>query len=200
MMKLLLSLTLTWVFSSTVPSSQSLNGLQCHFYNPITSQFDSPLYCMGAEDRCFQATVTDGTNTAPAFGCASQSICLAGTSLNNLPFMLLPQQPPPPKNNFCTNNYNCCPNYLTQPNHNCCPNNHHHPINYNCCPDNHNCFTNYYNCNLNNHSYCPNNHHHPINHNCFTNYYNCNPNNHHHPINHNCCTNNYNCSLNNHNC
>ncbi|GAA6233865.1 putative uncharacterized protein DDB_G0277255 [Lates japonicus] len=70
------------------PSSQTLNGLQCNICNPLTSQCTISLPCAGAEDRCFQATVTDGTNTAPAFGCASQSICLAGLSLNNLPFMV----------------------------------------------------------------------------------------------------------------
>ncbi|XP_034438134.1 phospholipase A2 inhibitor and Ly6/PLAUR domain-containing protein-like [Hippoglossus hippoglossus] len=63
------------------------NSLQCHVCNPITSDCSLSIQCKGTEDRCFQASVTNGAVTSPAFGCASLNLCAAATILGTLPFM-----------------------------------------------------------------------------------------------------------------
>ncbi|XP_037625518.1 urokinase plasminogen activator surface receptor-like isoform X1 [Sebastes umbrosus] len=69
------------------PAAQTNNSLQCFTCNPATSQCTSTLQCKGVEDRCLQASVTSGSSTSPAFGCASANLCAAAASLGSLPFM-----------------------------------------------------------------------------------------------------------------
>ncbi|KAF0041669.1 hypothetical protein F2P81_005201 [Scophthalmus maximus] len=124
-MKLLLSLTLIWTLSSTVPAVPADNRLQCNSCNPVTSECNIPLQCKGTEDLCFQATVTNGATSSPAYGCASKNLCAAASSLGTLP----------PNHCLFTNYNNCSPNFI-----NYSPNNN----------KNNNFCTNYYNCNANN--------------------------------------------------
>ncbi|XP_060933441.1 phospholipase A2 inhibitor and Ly6/PLAUR domain-containing protein-like [Limanda limanda] len=69
------------------PVASAVNSLQCHVCNPVTSDCSSSVQCRGTEDRCFQASVTNGAGTSPAFGCASTNLCAAAASLGSLPFM-----------------------------------------------------------------------------------------------------------------
>ncbi|XP_039456722.1 mucin-5AC-like [Oreochromis aureus] len=67
------------------PTPQSSNGLQCNAC--ATSKCNTPLHCQGVEDQCFQSMMRDGTNSFPAYGCASANLCAAASSLGSLPFM-----------------------------------------------------------------------------------------------------------------
>ncbi|XP_051231750.1 phospholipase A2 inhibitor and Ly6/PLAUR domain-containing protein-like [Dicentrarchus labrax] len=67
------------------PVAQTSNSLQCFTCN--TSQCNIPLQCKGEEDRCFQASVINGSSTFPVFGCASSNLCTAAASLGSLPFV-----------------------------------------------------------------------------------------------------------------
>ncbi|CAI5636918.1 unnamed protein product, partial [Oreochromis niloticus] len=67
------------------PTPQSSNGLQCNAC--ATSKCNTPLQCQGVEDQCFQSMMRDGTNSFPAYGCASANLCAAASSLGSLPFM-----------------------------------------------------------------------------------------------------------------
>ncbi|XP_060934143.1 phospholipase A2 inhibitor and Ly6/PLAUR domain-containing protein-like [Limanda limanda] len=69
------------------PVVPAVNSLQCHLCNPVTSDCSSSIQCRGTEDRCFQATVTNGAVTSPAFGCASTNQCAVAASLGSLAFM-----------------------------------------------------------------------------------------------------------------
>ncbi|XP_053283224.1 threonine-rich protein isoform X2 [Pleuronectes platessa] len=69
------------------PAAASANSLLCFNCNPITSQCNSSIQCKGTEDRCFQASVTIGSNTIPAFGCASENMCAVASSLGTIPFL-----------------------------------------------------------------------------------------------------------------
>ncbi|XP_039892912.1 integumentary mucin C.1-like [Simochromis diagramma] len=67
------------------PAPQSSNGRLCNVCS--THLCDTPIQCQGVEDQCFQSMMTDGTNTFPAYGCASTNLCAAASSLKSLPFM-----------------------------------------------------------------------------------------------------------------
>ncbi|XP_062246598.1 integumentary mucin C.1-like [Platichthys flesus] len=69
------------------PAAGSANSLQCFSCNAITSQCNSLIQCKGTEDRCFQASVTIGSNTIPALGCASGNMCAVASSLGTIPFL-----------------------------------------------------------------------------------------------------------------
>uniref|UniRef100_A0A669B9V5 UPAR/Ly6 domain-containing protein n=1 Tax=Oreochromis niloticus TaxID=8128 RepID=A0A669B9V5_ORENI len=69
----------------TAPTRQSSNGLLCNVC--VASQCNTTLQCQGVEDQCFQSTMTNGTNSFPAYGCASANLCAAASSLGSLPFM-----------------------------------------------------------------------------------------------------------------
>uniref|UniRef100_A0A669ENE3 UPAR/Ly6 domain-containing protein n=1 Tax=Oreochromis niloticus TaxID=8128 RepID=A0A669ENE3_ORENI len=69
----------------TAPTRQSSNGLLCNVC--VASQCNTTLQCQGVEDQCFQSTMTDGTKSFPAYGCASKNLCAAASSLGSLPFM-----------------------------------------------------------------------------------------------------------------
>ncbi|XP_051231745.1 spore coat protein SP65-like [Dicentrarchus labrax] len=69
------------------PTTPADNSLQCNSCDPMTSQCTNLLQCKGSEDRCFQASLTAGSTTSPAFGCASANLCAAAASLGNLPFL-----------------------------------------------------------------------------------------------------------------
>ncbi|XP_047199148.1 integumentary mucin C.1-like, partial [Hippoglossus stenolepis] len=69
------------------PAVPADNSLQCHVCNPSTSDCSLSIQCKGTEDRCFQASVTNGAGTSPACGCASLNLCEAATILGTLPFM-----------------------------------------------------------------------------------------------------------------
>ncbi|CAI5636915.1 unnamed protein product, partial [Oreochromis niloticus] len=67
------------------PTPQSSNGLLCN--TCVASQCNTTLQCQGVEDQCFQSMMRDGTNSFPAYGCASANLCAAASSLGSLPFM-----------------------------------------------------------------------------------------------------------------
>nr|XP_043900386.1 integumentary mucin C.1-like [Solea senegalensis] len=69
------------------PTTPSPNGFQCYVCDPNTSLCTTSITCTGTEDRCFQASLSDGATTSPAFGCASTNMCAASASLGTLPFM-----------------------------------------------------------------------------------------------------------------
>ncbi|XP_051231749.1 phospholipase A2 inhibitor and Ly6/PLAUR domain-containing protein [Dicentrarchus labrax] len=69
------------------PVAQTTNNMVCYTCNPGTSQCTTPVVCKGEEDRCFQASVINGSSTSPVFGCASSNLCTAAASLGNLPFV-----------------------------------------------------------------------------------------------------------------
>ncbi|XP_034439609.1 phospholipase A2 inhibitor and Ly6/PLAUR domain-containing protein-like [Hippoglossus hippoglossus] len=97
------------------------NSLLCHVCDPITFDCSLSIQCKGTEDRCFQASVTNGAGTSPAFGCASLNLCAAATILGTLPFM----QDVGTITSVPACYYNQCPNYS---NHcpNCCCHNHYY--------------------------------------------------------------------------
>nr|XP_043899149.1 cell wall protein DAN4-like [Solea senegalensis] len=69
------------------PTSPSPNSLLCYVCYPATSLCTTSITCNGTEDRCFQASLSDGATTSRAFGCASTNMCAASASLGTLPFM-----------------------------------------------------------------------------------------------------------------
>ncbi|XP_033181076.1 phospholipase A2 inhibitor and Ly6/PLAUR domain-containing protein-like, partial [Mastacembelus armatus] len=69
------------------PTPQPTNTLQCLTCDATTSQCTSPVQCTGGQDRCFTATMTTGSTTAPVLGCTSSNLCAAGSGLGALPFM-----------------------------------------------------------------------------------------------------------------
>ncbi|XP_035504736.2 integumentary mucin C.1-like, partial [Scophthalmus maximus] len=69
------------------PAVPADNSRQCYSCNSVTSDCTTTLQCKGTEDHCFQATVTNGATSSPAFGCASTNLCAAASSLGTLPFM-----------------------------------------------------------------------------------------------------------------
>ncbi|XP_026179341.1 phospholipase A2 inhibitor and Ly6/PLAUR domain-containing protein-like [Mastacembelus armatus] len=75
--------------SETLPTPipQPTNTLQCLTCDATTSQCTSPVQCTGVQDRCFIATMTYGSITAPVLGCASSNLCAAASGLGALPFM-----------------------------------------------------------------------------------------------------------------
>ncbi|AWP10463.1 putative integumentary mucin C.1-like [Scophthalmus maximus] len=68
------------------PGDPDVNTLLCYSCDPLTSQCTSLLQCKGAEDRCIKASVTNGSTTTPAFGCATNNMCEAAASSGQLPF------------------------------------------------------------------------------------------------------------------
>lgn len=96
------------VFAFPAPNAQANNGLEC--FSCATSQCNTPIQCMGVEDRCFQlngelnslkyeltkkpvlkkhflCTVTSGSTPTSFFGCASANLCLSASTLAALPLL-----------------------------------------------------------------------------------------------------------------
>uniref|UniRef100_A0A8D3AZS7 UPAR/Ly6 domain-containing protein n=1 Tax=Scophthalmus maximus TaxID=52904 RepID=A0A8D3AZS7_SCOMX len=64
-----------------VPAAPADNSLQCNSCDNVTCTV--PIQCKGTEDRCFQVSVTSGSTTTSALGCASANMCEATAGLGN---------------------------------------------------------------------------------------------------------------------
>nr|XP_043900904.1 phospholipase A2 inhibitor and Ly6/PLAUR domain-containing protein-like [Solea senegalensis] len=66
------------------PVLPDANSLQCYTCQPMTFNCSIPTQCTGTQDRCIAVTVSIGSTTYPAYGCASANLQVAADALESL--------------------------------------------------------------------------------------------------------------------